>query len=224
MPLLVVKTIQFNCGANLFICGLGTRGRFFLFDVRSVTYESNMLVHLLWGTMLFMVVFLGFSNCINDKPFHAKNNIKFENLRCVHSYLQLGQRDVSFLSWLKQSDSQMLINYLNYTNIQKGTQNDVVHSSWIHMDSFTTRIPMRYLMISIMYFTCHHVQTTFKSILKHKKIILYGWLLWLQRRNISTRKHMITQFQFILHVQKLLVKWLCVLTLAFGFVIKVGTW
>jgi hypothetical protein len=45
------------------------------------------------------------------------------------------------------------------------------------MDSFTTQIPMRYLTVSIMYFTCHHVQTTFKSILEDQNDILYEWLL-----------------------------------------------
>jgi hypothetical protein len=115
--------------------------------------------------------------CIrNSWPFRLLKFYQWQAFSCQkqhrawkHSSLQLGQRDVNFLWWLKQSASQMLVNYLNYTNIQKGTQNDVIHSSWAHMDSLTSQIPMRYLIISIMYLTCHHVQTTFKSILKDKK-------------------------------------------------------
>jgi hypothetical protein len=39
MPLLVVEGNQFNCGADLLLCGSRVGGRFSFFDARSISYE-----------------------------------------------------------------------------------------------------------------------------------------------------------------------------------------
>jgi hypothetical protein len=51
MFFLVVEGIQLSYGADLFLCGLGAGGRFYLFNVRSMACKSIMLVCLLRRTM-----------------------------------------------------------------------------------------------------------------------------------------------------------------------------
>jgi len=54
IPLLVVEGTQFNCDADLLLCGSGANNKFSLF----VIYKSNMLLHHLHGTIKFMIIIL----------------------------------------------------------------------------------------------------------------------------------------------------------------------
>jgi hypothetical protein len=68
MPLLDFKSTWFSYGADFLLCGLGVGGRFSLLNVGSTACKSNMLLHLLWKIIKFMIVYfllvLAFNNLV----------------------------------------------------------------------------------------------------------------------------------------------------------------
>jgi len=57
MLLSVFGSTQFNYGVDILFCGLGIRGRFSLLFASFATCKSNMLLHFLWGTIKFMIIY-----------------------------------------------------------------------------------------------------------------------------------------------------------------------
>jgi hypothetical protein len=57
MPLLVFENTRFNYGVNILLCESRIGGRFSLLVVGSPTCKSNMLFHLLRGTIKFMIAY-----------------------------------------------------------------------------------------------------------------------------------------------------------------------
>jgi len=58
IPLLIFGSTWFNYGVDLLLCGSRVRGRFSLLIAKSTTCKSNMLLHLLQGTINFTIVYL----------------------------------------------------------------------------------------------------------------------------------------------------------------------